>query len=105
MTNQVTTALPNTLVVELTKLMTIHQISCVVIVQESDQDDAIQRPVGIVTERDVVRFQALGLNINTTQAQAVMSTPLLVLSPEDSLWMAHQVMEQRQVRRVVVSWN
>jgi CBS domain-containing protein len=105
MMNQVTTALPSTLVIELTELMAVHEISCIVIVEESDQENAVQRPVGIVTERDIVRFQALGLNISTTQAQAVMSTPLFVLSPEDSLWTAHQEMEQRQVRRLVVSWN
>jgi hypothetical protein len=34
-----------------------------------------------------------------------MSTPLFILNPEDSLWKAHQEMEQRQVRRLVVSWN
>ncbi|WP_404788500.1 CBS domain-containing protein [Altericista sp. CCNU0014] len=105
MTNQVTTASPTTRVDELTELMAVHQISCVVIVEKSDREDSIQRPVGIVTERDIVRFQALGLNIGTTKARAVMSTPLFVLSPEDSLWTAHQAMEQRQVRRLVVSWN
>jgi CBS domain-containing protein len=108
MTSQVITALPNTPVVTLTESMATHRISCIVIVKpsdESDEDDSVQRPVGIVTERDIVRFQALGLNITKTQAQAVMSTPLFVLSPEDSLWTAHQEMEQRQVRRLVVSWN
>jgi CBS domain-containing protein len=105
MTNQVTTASPNTLVIKLTELMAVHEISCIVIVERSGSKDVIQRPVGIVTERDIVRFQALGLKINTTQAQAVMSTPLFVLNPEDSLWTAHQEMEQRQVRRLVVSWN
>jgi signal-transduction protein with cAMP-binding, CBS, and nucleotidyltransferase domain len=105
MTDRVTTASPDTLVVDLTELMAVRQISCIVIVQTAERADPIQRPVGIVTERDIVRFQALRLNINTTPAQAVMSTPLFVLSPEDSLWTAHQEMEQRQVRRLVVSWN
>jgi CBS-domain-containing membrane protein len=34
-----------------------------------------------------------------------MSTPLLLLSPEDSLWTAHQEMQKRRVGRLVVSWN
>jgi CBS domain len=85
--------------------MVVHQISCIVILRDVDRENSIQQPVGIVTERDIVRFQALGLNIHTTPAQAVMSTPLFVLSPEDSLWTAHQEMEQRQIRRLVVSWN
>jgi len=105
MTKQVIVARPHTPVVQLTELMAMHQISCIVIVEASNSDDSVQHPVGIVTERDIVHFQALGLDIRQTPAQAVMSTPLFVLSPEDSLWTAHQVMEQRQVRRLVVSWN
>jgi CBS domain-containing protein len=105
MTEGVTTASPTALVLELAELMVVHQVSCIVIIRDTDREDPIQQPVGIVTERDIVRFQALGLKIDTTPAQAVMSTPLFVLSPEDSLWMAHQEMEQRQIRRLVVSWN
>jgi signal-transduction protein with cAMP-binding, CBS, and nucleotidyltransferase domain len=104
MTNQVTTALPETPILELTQLMAARQISCVVII-ESAQAGLIQYPIGIVTERDIVRFQALRLNIQDTPASVVMSTPLFLLSPGDSLWTAHQEMEQRQVRRLVVSWN
>ena len=110
MTTQVITTLPNTSVMALIELMAVHQISCVVIVEPLLQPDSLDseeacRPVGIVTERDVVRFRALGLDIQQTQVQTVMSTPLFVLSPEDSLWTAHQEMEQRQVRRLVVSWD
>ncbi|MGA7933492.1 MAG: CBS domain-containing protein [Kovacikia sp.] len=105
MTRQVIVAFPTTPVVELTELMATHQISCVVIVKPSSQTDLGQRPIGIVTERDIVHFQALGLDVRKTLAQAVMDTPLFILSPTDSLWTAHQVMEQRQVRRLVVSWN
>lgn len=105
MTRQVITALPSTSVVKLTELMATHRISCIVIVQPSDEDDSVQHPVGIITERDIVCFQACGLDLEQTSAQAVMSTPIFVLSPEDSLWMAHQEMERRQVRRLVVVWN
>ena len=105
MTDNVTTAAPSALVVELAQLMATHQISCIVIVSDVDRDNPRQQPIGIVTERDMVRFQALGLDVNTTTARSVMSTPLFVLNPEDSLWMAHQEMERRQVRRLVVSWN
>ncbi|WP_397428386.1 CBS domain-containing protein [Phormidesmis priestleyi] len=104
MSHQVIAASPTTSVLQLTELMATHCISCVVIV-EASSEDSVQHPVGIVTERDIVHFQALGLDMNTTQAQTVMSTPLFVLNREDSLWTAHQEMEQRQVRRLVVSWN
>ncbi|GAP97573.1 CBS domain-containing protein [Leptolyngbya sp. NIES-2104] len=105
MSRNVITAMPNTSVLQLTELMATHQISCIVIVESFSDEDEMQHPIGIVTERDIVQFQASGLDIEHTQASKVMSTPLFVLSPEDSLWTAHQQMEQRQVRRLVVSWN
>ena len=104
MSRQVIAASPAASILQLTELMTTHCISCVVIVK-AFSEDSVQHPVGIVTERDIVHFQALGLDINKTQAQTVMSTLLFVLNPEDSLWTAHQEMEQRQVRQLVVSWN
>jgi CBS domain-containing protein len=104
MTTQVITALPDTPVMELINLMAIHCISCIVIVEPS-QEAAYCRPVGIVTERDIVHFQAMQLDLHCTAAKTVMSTPLFVLNPEDSLWTAHQEMERRRVRRLVVSWN
>lgn len=105
MTKQVVVASMDTPVVKLTELMTTQQISCVVIVKPASELDSFQQPVGIVTERDIVHFQAQGLDVQHTLAETVMSTPLFLLTPEDSLWTAHQVMEQQQVRRLVVSWN
>lgn len=106
MTSQIIIGYPTTSVVKLTELMATHQISCVVIVQIfNDGEESVQQPVGIVTEPDIVHFQVIGLDLEKTQAQRVMSTPLFILNPEDSLWKAHQEMEQRRVRRLVVSWN
>jgi signal transduction histidine kinase len=60
-------------------------------------------PVGIVTERDIVQFQALELNLSRMSAQEVMSTPLFCLRPTESLWSAHEEMQRRHVRRLVVT--
>jgi two-component system, NtrC family, sensor kinase len=59
-------------------------------------------PVGIVTEGDIVEFQALELNLSQMQAQDVMSTPPFCLGPTESLWVAYQEMQRRHVRRLVV---
>ncbi|PSB03661.1 CBS domain-containing protein [Merismopedia glauca] len=89
------------------QLMVEHRISCVVITHtQTDKSLSGERiPVGIITERDIVQFQALGVNMNGVRAQDVMSTPLFLLHPEDSLWKAHQQMQQRRVQRLVVSWD
>jgi CBS domain-containing protein len=90
-------------VLHLAQLMAKHRVSCVVIIQEDADDNA--KPIGIVTERDIVQFQAFQIDLSQTQAATVMSTPLFLLSPDDSLWTAHQEMQKRRVGRLVVSWN
>jgi CBS domain-containing protein len=107
MTTQVIHAPPTASVLSLAQMMAENQVSCVVIVKTDSWNDVLSafKPVGIVTERDIVQFQALGLNLAQIQAKTVMSTPLFLLSPEDSLWSAHQEMQQRRVQRLVVSWD
>lgn len=93
----------STTVLALAKLMAKHRVSCIVIVQLDAEDN--EQPVGIVTERDIVQFQAFQIDLGKTEAETVMSSPLFLLSPEDSLWTAHQEMQKRRVGRLVVSWN
>ena len=103
MTTPVIQAALSTSVLGVAQLMAQHRVSCVAIIEADAEPFAL--PVGIVTERDIVQFQALGLNLSDTTAEAVMSSPLFLLSPEDSLWTAHREMQKRRVRRLVVSWN
>lgn len=90
-------------VLSLAQLMARHRVSCVVILEEVAERGYL--PVGIVTERDLVQFQFLGLDLSKIKAETVMSTPLFLLSPEDTLWTAYQQMQRRHVQRLVVSWN
>ncbi|MBE9067407.1 CBS domain-containing protein [Leptolyngbya cf. ectocarpi LEGE 11479] len=96
MESKVVCAPQATSLLTLVQQMAEHRVSCIVIA------DSNHRPVGIVTERDIVQFQTLGTNFSQTQAQTVMSSPLLPIQPHDSLWMAHQQMTQNHVRRLVV---
>ncbi|MGK7901288.1 MAG: PAS domain S-box protein [Hormoscilla sp.] len=100
MNSQVVRASPETPLLQLVQLMAENSVSCVVVTR-ADADGAIA-PLGIVTERDILQYQNLGLDFRHTPAQTVMSTPLLPISPEDSLWVAHQQMQQYRVRRLVV---
>ncbi|MGA1263040.1 MAG: CBS domain-containing protein [Prochlorothrix sp.] len=60
-------------------------------------------PIGIITERDIVQLQLLGLDFHTTLAEEIMSTPLFLMSPTDSLWAVQQEMARCRVRRFVVA--
>ena len=103
MTSDVVHAHLHTSILRLAQLMAVHRVSCVVIVENDGESNS--RPVGIITERDIVQFHALQISLSGIEAQFVMSTPLFLLNPEDSLWSAHQEMQKRRVRRLVVSWN
>lgn len=104
MSKNVVHAPTTTSVLKLSQLMAQNRVSCVVITQE-DTEENLLMPVGIITERDIIQFQFLQLKLTNVIAEEVMSTPLFLLSPEDSLITAHQEMQRRRVRRLVVSWN
>ncbi len=94
---------PSTMnVLGVAQLMAKHRVSCVIIT-ETEEDILI--PVGIITERDILQFQFLQARLDNLEAGQVMSSPLFLLSPEDSLLAANQEMQRRRVRRLVVSWN
>jgi CBS domain-containing protein len=103
MSTQVVQASLATPVLTLARLMANHHVSCVVITQVDEEGYA--RPVGIMTERDIVQFQSLQLDLANTPAYDLMSTPLFLLSPQDSLWVAQREMQRRHVGRLVVSWD
>ena len=104
MSTQVIHAPTTASVLHLAQLMTQHQVSCVVIVENAQlPQNSKLTPVGIITERDIVQFQMLELNLEAVQALSVMSAPLFLLSRSDSLWTVQQQMQQRRVRRLVVA--
>ncbi|MEM7065953.1 MAG: CBS domain-containing protein [Cyanobacteria bacterium P01_B01_bin.77] len=109
MTTDVVQAPADVSVIFLAQLMAEHRVSCVVIVDtmaiDDDGEPFICPPIGIVTERDIVQFKALDLDLQPLTAREVMSAPLFLLDPQDSLWAAHESMQEHKVRRLVVSWN
>jgi PAS domain S-box-containing protein len=98
MTTDVVRAPPTAKLLQIVQMMADLQVSSIVIVA----DEQPLHPVGIVTEQDVVQFQALALDLERLCAAQVMSSPLFCLQPTDSLWSAQQVMQTRNIRRLVI---
>lgn len=94
-------AAPTASVLSVARLMSDYRVSSIPIA-EANQSDGLLRPLGIITERDLVQFQLLELNLAGIEAQTVMSTPLFLARPEDSLWTVQQQLERQFVRRLVV---
>ncbi|MDJ0590426.1 MAG: PAS domain-containing protein [Pleurocapsa sp. MO_226.B13] len=89
-------------VLKVAQLMSDYRVSCIPIV-ETGEDNNFLKPLGIITEQDIVQFQLLELNLAAIQAGEVMSTPLICAHPEDSLRQVHRQMNQSGVRRLVVT--
>ncbi|MEG4352272.1 PAS domain S-box protein [Microcoleus sp. LAD1_D3] len=103
MTSDVICVAPDTSMLAIAQRMSQHRVSSVMILEPGDRPERLQIPVGIVTERDIVQFQALGLDQETCTAQGVMSTPIFAVRPDDSLWTVQQMMEQRSSGRLAVT--
>jgi signal-transduction protein with cAMP-binding, CBS, and nucleotidyltransferase domain len=56
--------------------------------------------IGIVTERDLARRIVAKGKPLTTNVKEVMSSPLIVINPDDTVWEAAQLMKARQIHRV-----
>ena len=101
MNKQIIHAPPDKKVLELIEMMVNHRVSCIVIAEIKANKKV--KPLGIITERDIVKFQSLRLNFTQLKVSEVMTHPLFLVNPEMSLWEAHQIMEQKKFRRLVVT--
>jgi CBS domain-containing protein len=64
------------------------------------------RPVGIITEKDVLRRAILrGKDVDATRAKDVMSTPLLSIEADRPIKEALELMRQKSIRRLAVTKN
>lgn len=100
MATDVIVAAPTAPLLQVSQLMMAHRVSCVVITEP----DALGRqfPIGILTERDMVRLQATNANWNQIIASHEMSQPLHTVKVNDSLWKTHHIMQENRIRRMVV---
>jgi PAS domain S-box-containing protein len=99
MTRDVIHALPTATVLEIARMMNERNIGSIVIVDGQEQP----KPIGIITERDILQFQAFELDLDQLLATAVMSSPLFCLQSKDSLWTAQQIMQTKHIRRLIIT--
>jgi signal-transduction protein with cAMP-binding, CBS, and nucleotidyltransferase domain len=96
MTKNVVTADEGAPIRELAKKIEKHNISSVVITKGG-------KPVGIVTEKDLVRkCVGGGVDVNS-KASTIMSSPLITVDTEIPLPKASKIMEEKGIRRLIVT--
>lgn len=104
MTQDVIFVSPKSSISFVARLMALWRVSSIVITEPRNNfGKVIQIPVGILTERDLVQFQALGLSWEDSQAETVMSAPPFTIKPEEPLWKVQEVMNQYRIHHLPVT--
>ena len=84
-------------ILEAIKLMLKHRLGSVVMVNQS------KRPIGIVTERDILRKVSMTqLKLGEINAAEIMSSPVVTIKPYDSIETAAAAMALKKIKRLVV---
>jgi len=96
MTKQVKTVRPDTSVREVVATMNRLGIGSVVVVQGD-------RPVGIITERDVLsRVVEACIPPETRRAREIMTSPIVAIDQNASVKEATQIMVHRKIKKLIV---
>jgi signal-transduction protein with cAMP-binding, CBS, and nucleotidyltransferase domain len=73
-------------------------IGCVIVTENNN-------PIGIITERDfVTRIAAEGRPL-FTEIKEVMSSPLITIDPEETIWEASEMMKEKLIHKLPVKDN
>ena len=99
MSKDVRVVRPDTLVKEVVATMNKFDIGSIVVVQSS-------RPVGIITERDILRrIVEPCLAPETLRAREVMSSPVITIHDTASIDEAARIMARKKIKRLLVMDN
>ena len=76
-------------------LMDEKNIGCIIISKEN-------LPIGIITERDFVKRIAAKEKPLTSSLEQVMSSPLIAINPDETVWEAAQIMKTNNIHKLPV---
>ena len=98
-TATVVVAEPDTTALTAAQLMRKHHVGALVVVDAQEKS----RPVGIVTDRDLVlALMAEGLDADLFTVGDIMSTQLVLASPDMDAMDAVQLMRTQRLRRLIL---
>jgi CBS domain-containing protein len=103
MTTELITATEDQTIQEICKIMSDHDIGCVVVVKRLVGGN---KPIGIITERDIVReIGTSDLILAQKPIRELMKYPLVTISPNTSIKEAIEIMQTKNIRRLLVVDN
>lgn len=95
MTKSVVSVDASATVNEAAKIMEDTKVGAIVVMENNS-------PIGIVTDRDFAIKVAAHAYPITTPIKKIMSSPLISISPEESIWMVADLMFTRGVRKIPI---
>ena len=95
MNKEVATAKPDDHLVDAAKIMLERKIGCVVVVER-------EKVVGIVTESDLIRCAASGLDPNRELVRDVMKSPAVTCTPQAPVEEAYAHMRKNNIRHLPI---
>ena len=97
MTKRVIYTYPESSILDVRNLMVRHRISRIVIVED-------RRPVGMITQRDLLRFASENPSIDVSEARAseAMSKKLITAKPVDTVGYAARLMVNNGISSIVI---
>ena len=98
MSKNVLTAEKSTSLQDAAQEMNRLSVGCVIVTDES-------KPIGIVTERDFVTKVAAEGRPLFTEISEVMSSPLITIDPEETIWEASEIMKEKLIHKLPVIEN
>ena len=90
------------------KFMYQHNIGGLVVLMDTSNNESaeIDKPIGIITERDIARLVAFSSNLSTdTAISEVMSKPLITINQNSSIKEVTDLMQQNDIRRLPIVDN
>lgn len=83
---------------DVAKLMAKHRIGSIVVIEGNNK-----KPVGIVTERDIIKkVSAQNKNADQVAVRRIMSSPLITVKSIDSVDTAAETIAENKIKRLVV---
>ena len=80
---------------EAAEAMKKSSVGCVIVTEN-------QTPTGIITERDFVTKVAAEGRPLFTEISEIMSTPLITINHEETVWEASEIMKERKIHKLPV---
>lgn len=92
------TTTPDARIKDVARIMAEKKIGLVVIVDKNQPDI----PIGVVSERDIVKAVAKGIEIDRS-VREVMTSPVITIEGDEPIWNVAKVMREHNIRHVVVT--